>query len=147
MVSRALPQRSATPLESCEMLVHLDLKGAPPTMDYLCGLLPLLRKWGATGLLVEWEDMLPWGPPFEDLRHPDAYSEADLRRFADKCRALKLEVVPLVQTFGHMEFVLKHRRFASLREESDNFMDLCPEASGAPALARALLAEVVRLHK
>ena len=30
-------------------LVHLDLKGAPPTVAYLRKVFPLIRAWGATG--------------------------------------------------------------------------------------------------
>ena len=52
----------ARPLVLAEMarLVHIDMKGGPPRPQYLVQLLPLLKQWGATGLLVEWEDMFPW---------------------------------------------------------------------------------------
>lgn len=147
MATRVERDISATPLGTCEMLVHLDLKGAPPTIDYLCGLLPLLRKWGATGLLVEWEDMLPWGGVFGCLRHPEAYSEADIKRFGDSCRECKLDIIPLVQTFGHMESVLKHAKFEALREEPDNYMDLAPCVEGARRLASELVIEILRVHR
>ncbi len=50
------------------ILVHIDMKGGPPTLDYLLQLLPLLKSWGATGILIEWEDMFPyWGT----LKVPD----------------------------------------------------------------------------
>ena len=57
-----------------------------------------------------------------------------------------LSVIPLVQTFGHLEFVLKHARFGSMREERDNYMDLCPESDGARALAFELVHQVAALH-
>ena len=41
-------------------IVHLDLKGAPPSILYLKRVLGLSAKLGATGVLVEWEDMFPW---------------------------------------------------------------------------------------
>ena len=41
-------------------LVHIDMKGGPPTVSYLLSLMPLLKSWGATGILIEWEDMFPW---------------------------------------------------------------------------------------
>ena len=31
----------------------------------------------------------------------------------------------LIQTFGHMEYVLKHGRFHDYREQSDNPISLC----------------------
>ena len=37
--------------------IHLDLKGAPPQPGYLLRLLPFFAQWGATGLLIEWEDV------------------------------------------------------------------------------------------
>ena len=41
-----------------------------------CGLVqlfPLLHKWGATGLLVEYEDMFPYTGDLADLAAPNAY--------------------------------------------------------------------------
>jgi hexosaminidase len=41
-------------------IVHLDLKGAPPSIDYIKKILTMSKRLGATGVLVEWEDMFPW---------------------------------------------------------------------------------------
>ena len=42
------------------LLVHIDMKGGPPTPVYLNHLLQILKTWGTTGILIEWEDMFPW---------------------------------------------------------------------------------------
>ncbi|OXB54994.1 hypothetical protein ASZ78_005966 [Callipepla squamata] len=111
-----------------QRLVHLDLKGAPPRAAYLAevrgqrGLgalrprpaprpppaaapqvLPLLRAMGATGLLLEYEDAFPYAGPLEALRAPHAYSRTELTELLGRAAALGMEVVPLVQSFGHME--------------------------------------------
>eukprot|EP00742_Colponemidia_sp_Colp-10_P017128 GILJ01019676.1.p1 GENE.GILJ01019676.1~~GILJ01019676.1.p1 ORF type:complete len:538 (-),score=67.22 GILJ01019676.1:87-1568(-) len=95
-------------------------------MEYLLWLLPRLSKWGATAVLFEGEDALPWSEPFQQLQGPQAYSADQLNRFLCEARSCNLQVIPLIQTFGHLEFLLKHSSFASLRELSGNFMDLCP---------------------
>ncbi len=62
-LSQLFENRMAAGLADCRtvpVLVHIDMKGGPPTLDYLLQLLPLLRSWGATGILVEWEDMFPY---------------------------------------------------------------------------------------
>jgi len=41
-------------------LIHLDLKGAPPKVDYLLNVMQMCKQYGATGFLVEYEDMFPW---------------------------------------------------------------------------------------
>ena len=41
-------------------LIHLDMKGAPASKDYLRSVLTLSASLGATGVLMEWEDMFPW---------------------------------------------------------------------------------------
>ena len=41
-------------------------------------------------------------------------------------KQLGLEVIPLVQTFGHMEFILKHGQFASLRDSPQMPESICP---------------------
>lgn len=57
-----------------------------------------------------------------------------------------LEVVPLMQTFGHMEFVLKHDAFKRLREAPNNFMDLCPLHADAKPFIQTLVDQVLALH-
>uniref|UniRef100_A0ABM0MG61 Hexosaminidase D-like n=1 Tax=Saccoglossus kowalevskii TaxID=10224 RepID=A0ABM0MG61_SACKO len=54
-------------------LVHLDLKGAPPKISYLQQMIPLFAKWGANGLLVEYEDMFPYKGELSTLAAADAY--------------------------------------------------------------------------
>ena len=43
-----------------QRIVHLDLKGAPPMISYLKTVLTMSQSLGATGVLIEWEDMFPW---------------------------------------------------------------------------------------
>jgi hypothetical protein len=43
-----------------QRIVHLDLKGAPPSIQYIRKVLTMSKTLGATGVLVEWEDMFPW---------------------------------------------------------------------------------------
>ena len=38
-------------------LLHLDLKGAPPKIDYLIKILKMTSDLGVTGVLLEYEDM------------------------------------------------------------------------------------------
>lgn len=78
--------------------------------------LPLLAKLGATGLLIEYEDMFPYNGLLAEVVAGNAYSKDDIRRILQAAKTNNLIVVPLVQTFGHLEFVLKLHEFKHLRE-------------------------------
>ncbi|XP_037265964.1 hexosaminidase D isoform X2 [Falco rusticolus] len=128
-------------------LVHLDLKGAPPRASYLAEVLPLLRALGATGLLLEYEDTFPYAGPLAPLRAPHHYSPGEVRAVLSQARAQGLEVVPLVQAFGHMEFVLKHKEFAHLREVKVFPNALNPHKEESRALVKAMIDQVMALHE
>ncbi|NWX94518.1 HEXDC Hexosaminidase, partial [Nothoprocta pentlandii] len=127
-------------------LVHLDLKGAAPRVSYLEQLFPLLSQLGASGVLVEYEDMFPFQGELETLRSPYAYSEEDVERIQQLAELNQLEVVPLVQTFGHAEFILKHEKFQHLREVERFPNSFNPHAPGTLPLLRNLLAQVMEKH-
>ena len=139
------PQTCA-PLHRTMLFVHIDLKGLPLTPDYLCARFVEMRAAGATHILLEWEDMLPWSGDLAVLACPHAFTAKEVERVLKAARELDLEVVPLVQTLGHLEFVLKHNAFAPLREDRDDFGTLCPVNQQAHQLVGNMLSQVATLH-
>lgn len=108
--------------------MHLDLKGAQPKLEYMLELIKLIKKLGGTGLLIEWEDTFPYdgfdnlkmvgiSGDLELLRSGTAYSKDQIRQILQTCVDLKLDIIPLVQTFGHLEFILKYEKYAKYRQE------------------------------
>ncbi|XP_065352619.1 hexosaminidase D-like isoform X2 [Cloeon dipterum] len=127
-------------------LVHFDLKGAPPKMTYLLQLLPIFKQLGATGVLLEWEDMFPFKGPLASVAALNHYTEEEVIQLLTKCKELGLEVIPLVQTFGHLEFVLKIEQFSNLRELPDIPQALCPSKNSSFKMVTKLLHQVYELH-
>ena len=127
--------------------VHLDLKGAPPRAPYLCALIPAFRRWGATGLVIEWEDMLPFDGELQVARRANHYTEAEVTEILAAAEAAGLHVIPLVQCFGHLEWLLKHAAFDGVCESIVDRQCLRPSADGAMPLVRELLRQVLRLHR
>ncbi|XP_078348228.1 hexosaminidase D-like isoform X2 [Oculina patagonica] len=155
-LKRELAEAKSVPLKENRMdrkrlnghkLVHLDLKGAPTKMDYLIEMLPHFKRWGATGLLVEYEDMFPYNGKYEVLRAKNSYSEAEIKHFLEVSTANDLIVMPLVQTFGHLEFVLKHKEFAHLRETEHFTNSLCPNNKASMPMVFGLIDQVLTLHR
>ncbi|TRY84692.1 hypothetical protein DNTS_003916 [Danionella cerebrum] len=58
----------------------------------------------------------------------------------------KLQLIPLVQAFGHMEFVLKHEKFFKLREVDTFPNSLNSLAPGSIELVQEMLTQVMKKH-
>ncbi len=129
-----------------QKLVHLDLKGAPPKVEYFARIFPLFSAWGATGILIEYEDMYPYNGRLDILQAPHAYTEDNIKHILQLARESNLQVIPLVQTFGHLEFVLKYEKFSHLREVQENPMDLSPVKEGALELVKDMIDQILKLH-
>ncbi|NWQ92833.1 HEXDC Hexosaminidase, partial [Burhinus bistriatus] len=128
-------------------LVHLDLKGAAPRVSYLEQVFPLVSQLGANGILIEYEDMFPFKGELEILKSPYAYSEEDIERIQQLAELHKLEVVPLVQTFGHVEFILKHEKYQHLREVERFPNSFNPHIPDTLALLKSILSQVIEKHR
>ncbi|KAG9467867.1 hypothetical protein GDO78_014135 [Eleutherodactylus coqui] len=128
------------------ILVHLDLKGAPPKVSYLAEVFPLFSALGANGLLIEYEDTFPYYEELLPLRSAHAYSPQEIREILRLAQMSNLEVIPLLQTFGHMEFVLKHKEFAHLREMPMYPNSLNPHKEESHQLLHVIIRQVMELH-
>lgn len=103
-------------LKNLERIVHIDLKGAPPKISYFNSLIPLLKRNGATGVLLEYEDTFPFTGNLAEAKHGNAYSLDDVKHIKKLCKENSLKIMPLVQTYGHLEWVLKLEKFKHLRD-------------------------------
>ncbi|XP_061823218.1 hexosaminidase D isoform X1 [Nerophis lumbriciformis] len=139
---------SSPPWPTGKKLVHLDLKGAPPKLEYLHQLIECFSQLGADGLLVEYEDMFPYEGELKVLQATaqPAYSRDEIFSLQKLATSKGMEIVPLVQTFGHMEFVLKHQAMQSLREVSNCVGTLNPHKEDGRQLVTEMLRQVVELH-
>ena len=78
------------------------------------------------GILIEYEDMFPFEGLLKDVAALNHYNKSDLYNLLITSKPLGLEVIPLVQTFGHMEFILKHGQFANMRDSPQMPESICP---------------------
>lgn len=139
---------ASPPWPAGNKLVHLDLKGAPPRIEYLLKLIEVFAKLGVDGLLVEYEDMFPYERDLKMLQTTSqpAYSREDVLSIQEAAKSNGMEVIPLIQTFGHMEFVLKHRSLWGLREVARCVGTLNPHKEEGVKLVMDMLRQVVELH-
>ena len=141
------PTETPAPYVPQHRLVHLDLKGAPPTINYLKKVLSMSLDLGATGVLLEYEDMFPWTGRLAVAAATNHYTKAEVEDLLDHCKTIGLEVIPLVQTFGHLEFVLKHKEFAYLRDVAEMPESLCPCHNDTMAVVRDIIDQVMAIHR
>ncbi|XP_067860332.1 hexosaminidase D-like isoform X2 [Heptranchias perlo] len=127
------------------------------TMEFLCfftrlcitkeRIFPLFEHLGANGILLEYEDMFPYEGKLQALRSPNAYGPSDIRDVINLARLHNFEVIPLVQTFGHMEFVLKHETFSHLREVKTFPNSLNPHKKESMELVKSMIDQIMAIHK
>lgn len=122
--------------------VHLDLKGLPPTPQRLLSLVDFFADCRFNAILVEWEDMFPWHVD-QRFRGPGAYSDRQVRDFADKARDRNIELIPLVQCLGHMETVLAIDDYAPMREVGAYCDVINPLADGATQLCLNMIDDML----
>ncbi|KAF6217272.1 hypothetical protein GE061_001626 [Apolygus lucorum] len=137
---------SRAPYVPKQRLIHLDLKGAPPKISYLKKILKLSKEIGATSVLLEWEDMFPWYGYLKNVAATNAYTKEEVKDLLEAAKQNELEVIPLIQTFGHVELALKLKDFKHLREVPESAQALCPSNNASFDLIQTMIDQVMELH-
>ena len=105
---------------------HIDMNMAQYQADYLKRWLSDLAHAGYDTILWEVENNVAW-ETCPECASPDAFSKPVFRDLLAECRSLGLEPIPLLQTIGHAEYVLKHEKYAPLKELPDKLDQYCPQ--------------------
>ncbi|KAL0811370.1 hypothetical protein ABMA28_009779 [Loxostege sticticalis] len=128
------------------VVMHIDLKRTPLKLSYLETLLPMLKDNGVNSLLMEYEDMFPYEGKLVNLSGQHCYKKPELKRFLSSAIGSGFEIIPLVQTFGHLEYALKLSEFQHLREMPLYPDSICPSKPESMAFIRHLLEQVMDFH-
>lgn len=126
--------------------MHFDLKGAPPKVSYLKQIFPVIKEAGANAIVLEYEDMFPFSGPLSPVPAKNAYTKEDVQTILNLAKSHNFEIIPLVQTFGHLEFVLKLKEFRELREVDDFPQAICPSRNESFSLVENIIDQVMALH-
>ncbi|CAK9805981.1 Hexosaminidase D [Anthophora quadrimaculata] len=135
-----------SPLFKGHKIVHLDLKGAPFKPSYYKYLLRLLKRLGATGILIEYEDMFPFEGTIQNISAGNCYTIRDIVNIQKIADENGLIVIPLIQTFGHMEFVLKLDKYKDYREVPRYPQVLCPTYNKTLPLIYEMIDQIMETH-
>ncbi|MHA1791354.1 MAG: family 20 glycosylhydrolase [Promethearchaeota archaeon] len=132
-------------------MVHFDLKRQLHSLEYLKDHIRLLAHFKINAILWEWEDKFPYRNRPE-LKHPLGFSTKEAQELMELCQMYGIESIPLIQSYGHLEFVLKRAEYKHLREVKDqeydpeHTMDICPLEEGTLPLINDMIADMVRYH-
>lgn len=95
--------------------VHFDMKSMIPTAEYALTLVDELAEQGINAVLVEFEDKFPFDVT-KGIHHPCAWSKDEFRAFGARCKERNIELIPLMQSIGHLDYILKYPKFRELRD-------------------------------
>lgn len=126
---------------------HLDLRVQVMKMPALKKFAKQLKDGGLNTLIMEWEATYP----FENhplIPNQFAYSRDEVKEFVAYCENLGIDVIPLQQSFGHVEYILRHYRYKELREDQKDYSQINPlREELAKELFTDLYKDMISTHK
>ena len=125
-------------------LFHFDFNFGAPRHDYLRHWLKQLASLGYDGIVWELEDKVRWQTCPECV-DPEAFSKDELSVLLGEANQLGLENIPLLQTLGHAEYVLRHSKYQQWREHPTHNDMYCPSIPEVRAFLRRWLEEIIEL--
>lgn len=125
---------------------HFDMRIQVMKMPALKKFVANLAGRGINTIIMEWEGSYPFiKEPLISNRH--AYTRAQVTEFIGYCKTLHIQVIPLQQSFGHVEYILRNYKYAALREDQKDFSQVCPsEPELNKKLFTTLYAELIATH-
>ncbi|MEO6906567.1 MAG: hypothetical protein ABI210_01630 [Abditibacteriaceae bacterium] len=128
------------------LIAHLDFKGVLPGPSHLPQLLQDIADQGFDAVLVEYEDVFPFENYDISAAPRERWSKRTLHTFLETAARLKLEVIPLQQCLGHLEYVFRWKKFRefTLDEDYPSMIDFADKS--AQQFLFGMLEQVMDAH-
>lgn len=126
------------------LVFHIDFNTVSLKRETVSSLLHFAAACGYDSILWEVEDKVRWDTCPECV-HREAFSKDEFREILNEASALGLSPIPLMQTFGHAEYVLSHDEFSAWRELPCNLDCYCVSNPEVRAFQKKWLHEYLEL--
>jgi hexosaminidase len=140
------------PIPACTILdypamtyraVHFDVKHHLDHMNYYYESIDRLARYKINAVVFEFEDKLRY--QLQALvAAPQAISIDEMAALTKYARERHIEITPLVQGLGHATFILKHDKYAHLRELKYNTWAFCPKEEGTYKVLFDLYSDAIK---
>ncbi|HWL52904.1 MAG TPA: family 20 glycosylhydrolase [Chthoniobacteraceae bacterium] len=127
-------------------IAHLDLKGVRLRPAFLPEYLENLQTLGFRALVVEYEDVFPFRSARVSMHPEEVWSRDFLETFLAKAHSLGIEIIPLQQCLGHLEYAFRREENRPYAFGQGVPRDLHLGRPEARQWLKGLLAEVLEAH-
>jgi hypothetical protein len=148
-LTQAAPRLAAIRIEDWPDMkfrgLHLMLGCLMPTFERMKRIVEILARHKINAFVVEYDHCFKWEKyPF--IPHPNAYTRSQTRELEAFAADRFVEIIPCLDSLGHLEPYLGHKELAHLREAPDSPGSLCPSNPKAVEFMKDLWREVLDAH-
>ena len=126
--------------------MYVDFRTEVHTVESLKALARQVADAGFNAMIMEYEATFPF-EKHATLKNRYAFTKDEIRDLVAYCGSLGLDVIPLQNCMGHAQYILRHDRYAALREDPKDMSQVCPmEIEKARPVFKEIFGEVAALH-
>ncbi|WP_339279399.1 DUF4838 domain-containing protein [Paenibacillus sp. FSL H3-0329] len=126
--------------------MNFDLRQTFSKPELLLSYLADFARYKTNAVLIEYEDKFPF-QKYPEFVHPQhSLSLTQLEELKRTAHEYFIEIIPLQQSFGHLEYVLRHDTWRHLRETELSLGEICPSHPESFELITDLLQGMMDAH-
>ncbi|PRX51637.1 family 20 glycosylhydrolase [Salegentibacter salegens] len=126
---------------------HLDLRIQIMTPKALKEFASEIADMGLNTLVMEWEATYPY-EKHATISNEYSYSREEIEDFIKYCNNLGIQVIPLQQSLGHVEYILRHPRYNHFKVDQKDISQLSPmKIQQSSILFEELFSDLASMHK
>ena len=125
---------------------YLDLRNEVMTVEAIKHFTEDIAQMGVNTLVLEYEATYPY------LKHATisnelAYSRTEIKSIISYAGSLGIEVIPVQECFGHVQYILRNDRYNHLSEDPKDNSQVCPlKIKEDSLLFQELFADMAAMH-
>lgn len=126
--------------------MNFDLRQVFPKYENMLKYIEEFSKYKVNTILLEYEDKIPFSTHPELQCKEFVFTVEQLKAIQETAKQNFIEIIPLQQSFGHLEYVLRQKRYEGLRESEDDTAAICPLKDEAFELVKELISDMISFH-